>query len=299
MYFGNTIDNLIHRVVAQPVERILYNPHNNCIDNFWRYIFEDYIFFIPSIFSKDILVDIDNSIPLNESQLNQHYRLVLINSLEQYKALASINSLIVLSIDSPRSEILNTTLPKRHINICYDDDTLEYLNKFSQNNILIRPCVPDRIKSLALNDNVYQNKTTDLSIIVGGIEYDTIVQTVGMIKKQINNISIDIINNFETDYLHETLSKSKCVFWMEEFCDFNTIYSALYGCRIITTSDTNIYKDISVSVVENIGDLIKNIQDYNSTNLENDTSTFRNSLYLDNNFNSIKQNILNIMEKVI
>lgn len=299
MYFGNTIDNLLHRVVSQPVNRILYNPHNNCIDNFWRYVFDDYRFFIPSIFNKNVLVDIDDSIPLNANQLNQHYNLILINSLEQYKALVSINSLMILSIESPRSEILNTSLPQRYINVCYDNDTLQSLNKISQNNILIPPCLPDAIRGLALNNNVYQNKITDLSIIVGNIDYDTIVQTVGMIKNQINNISIEIINNFETEYLHQALSQSKAVFWMEEFCDFNTIYSAAHGCRIITTHKNESYKDINISVVENIGDLITNIQNYDGTNLENDTSSFRNSLYLNNNFNLIKRDILNIMEKVI
>jgi hypothetical protein len=224
----------------------------------------------------------------------------MVNSIDQYKTYIKNNALCLISIDSPDSPILETSIPSRHINICYHHNTLEKLKRVSNTNILINPCIPDTIKSMGLNSNVYKDKSIDLCIVVGNAEYDTVVQIVEVIKKQIKSINIEILNNFETQYLHETLMKSRCVFWMEDYCDFNALYATLYGCRSISTNnslDNN--KNILYATVDNIGDLVQSLEDYDYTNLEKDTSAFRNSLYIDSSFIQIQQQVLNLMETII
>jgi hypothetical protein len=292
MFFGYNVGSTLHKVITSDIN-LFYGITHTLTDNFISNLLDQdrhSIFVETSSGTRP-----ENFVTIKKPSEPPVFLDTWIGSYKDSKTLAFMHIPGIINIPTAHAIDQNQRL-KSAVHICYDEQTLEYLNNLGVSCQLIQPAI---LPSFIQTNVDISDKSIDIGILQNSYESDRLESILQTMKTSLPNLNIQIFQDNQTnEYLDEKLKQTKIVVTLDPVSPIDITYATNFCNVIICTNLPSNELPNRVYTAKNLEILLeksnKILTEYDK--LFNTLSTEKNRLLLNNNFDKSRELMNSLLE---
>lgn len=292
MFFGYNVGSALHKATSSDVN-LLYGITHTLTDNFISNLLDQdslSIFVETSSGTRP-----ENFVTIRDITKPPVFLDTWIGSYKDSQALGFMHIPGIINVPTPHAFDQNKTTNSL-VHICYDDQTLNYL----QNLKIPTQLIPPAILPAFIQTNIdISHKNIDIGILQNSYPLDRLETILQTIKTSMPNYNIQIFYDNQTnEYLDNQLKQTKVLVTLDPVSPIDLTYATNFCNIIISTNlpanelSNRVYTAQTLEVLLEKSNKI--LSEYDR--LFNILSAEKNRLLLNNNFDNSRKIIISLLE---